>query len=144
MINILFCESKTGYSIMGFLGTILMIIKICVPIILILIGSIELVKCIISNSEEMKKSISKLIKKAIIGLTIFFVPSIVMFLTNLTGVNFDGKECMTCLLETPKKCMDKGNNNSNGPEMLPATYNNDEEKCKEVGTYMNGFCNLID
>jgi len=133
------CKSSIGYQIFGFLGILLNIIKICIPIILIVVGTIELVKCIISKSEEMNKSIKKLGIKAILGLVIFFVPSIVMFLMSLISNDFTKNECITCLLDTPYECMENSYNKKK--TVLCSNYDNDEENCTSPCKYTsNGLC----
>jgi len=81
-----FCEDPDMEKLIGFLGQILVIIKIAIPVILIVIGTITLVKAMISNeSESTKKATTGLIKKACIGVVIFFVPTIVNFIMGLVG-----------------------------------------------------------
>ena len=150
MIYILneFCETQAGYKIMGFLGIIINIIKIIVPILLILLGTIDLVKCIMSNEKEIKPTIKKLITKVICAVAIFFVPSIVMMLTNMIEIDNNNEKCISCLLEIPTTCIEIGNNmssnNNSNSDGLCSLNNGNEENCKAPCEYVNGFCQKID
>lgn len=145
MLQVLFCNSELGLRVMGFLGTIFSIVKIIVPIILILVGTISLVKCIINNEQDKtKKEIIGLIKKAVLAVTIFLLPSIIMFLFNLVGENFSGTKCVSCLLDQPSNCIKKADNIKKGiSDSLCSIYHGDPENCKAPCEYNNGKCNLI-
>ena len=71
-----------------FIKEILNIILIVIPIILILMGTIDITKAII-NQNEQKKIISKSIKRIMYGIIIFFVPLIVNYTTSLVGSNLN-------------------------------------------------------
>lgn len=145
MLQVLFCESELGLKSMGFIGTIISIIKIVVPIILMVVGTISLVKCIINNKEEVNKEIPKLVKKFILALAIFLLPSIIMFLMNLVGENVGATKCMTCLLSEPKKCMKEANKiNAGITDTLCSIYDGNEAECKRPCEYVSGYCQKID
>ena len=60
------------------------IIKILVPLVLIILGSIELTKVVMSGDQnQINKSVKTLIGKVIIGILIFFIPTIVNLFVNL-------------------------------------------------------------
>ena len=60
--------------IIAILKIVLNIIQIAIPILLILFGTLDLGKAVISNDEkEIKGAISKLIKRALMALAVFFV-----------------------------------------------------------------------
>lgn len=60
------------------------IIQIGIPIILIVLGSIDLGKAVIaSDDKEVKAAQSRLIKRCIYAVAIFFVVTIVQLLTSL-------------------------------------------------------------
>ena len=92
------CDPTTGLlSVFGVVGNIISFIKIAVPIILILMGSIDLTKAVMaSKDDDIKKAQSTLIKRAIIGVVIFFIPTIVTLLLNLINQNSDNA-CMSCI-----------------------------------------------
>ena len=69
------CKTDGVLKALDSLHTIIKIARIAVPLIIIIIGSIEFGKTAIDGSEDMlKKSTMKMIKKVIIGLLVFFVP----------------------------------------------------------------------
>ena len=60
------------------------IIQIGIPIILILMGSIDLGKAVLSSDDkEIKGATSKLIKRAIAAIAVFFVVTIVTLLMDI-------------------------------------------------------------
>lgn len=60
------------------------IIQIGIPIILILMGSIDLGKAVMSSDDkEIKGATGKLIKRAIAAVAVFFVVTIVTLLMNI-------------------------------------------------------------
>lgn len=72
------------------------IIQIGIPIILILMGSIDLGKAVLSSDDkEIKAATSKLIKRAIAAVAVFFVTTIVSLLMGMLGsdaANVDSDE----------------------------------------------------
>lgn len=104
-INILtttsFCEDADVEKIFGFLGNILIIIKIVIPIILIIVGMISLVKAMMSSENDVvKKATTSLLKKACIAVVIFFIPSIVNFIMTMVGQ--DSNACLSNFLSPGK------------------------------------------
>ena len=96
------------------IGYIIVIIKILVPIILIILGSIDLGKASISQDEKaLKDAVTKFCKRILIGLIIFFIPTILdFFLSLVSGVSetaSDFEPCTDCLLnpDDPSKCSPK-------------------------------------
>lgn len=62
------------------------IIKIGVPILLILMGAIDLAKAVMaSDDKEIKAATSKLIKRAIAAVAVFFSVTIVTLVMNLVA-----------------------------------------------------------
>ena len=60
------------------------IIRLAVPVLLIVLGSIDLGTAVVSDDKDaLKKSTSKLIKRCIAAIVIFFVPLLVEVLVNL-------------------------------------------------------------
>lgn len=141
-----FCTSAAGYKLFGFVGHIFRIIQIAVPIIIILMGTIDLVKAVVAQKpDEMKKAQSILIKRLIIGVAIFFVPMIVNFLVNLVGGNTTSP-CLSCVLNNPGDCveiannMNKNSSNNGNSGNIPSKQNQPDneakntcEKCEKQG-----------
>ena len=70
--------------IMTLLGYLIWVIKIIVPVILIVVGMIELSKALINQDEkEIKSAQSKLIKKVIVAICIYLVVTLVSLIFGL-------------------------------------------------------------
>ena len=68
------------------IGWVFFILKIVVPIILIVMGSIDLAKAVVaSKDDEIKKAVGSLVKRAVLGVLIFFIPTILNFVVELIG-----------------------------------------------------------
>lgn len=68
------------------------IIQIGIPILLIIMGSIDLGKAVLSSDDkEIKGATSKLIKRVIMAVAIFFVVTIVTLVMNLFA-NVDSED----------------------------------------------------
>ena len=68
------------------IGWVFFILKIVVPIILIVMGSIDLAKVLLSNkNDELQKQVGILVKRVILGILIFFIPTILSFVVELIG-----------------------------------------------------------
>ena len=106
-INDNFCDCLIRLFI--FLGHIMNFIKILVPIIIIVMGSIDFIKAVIAQKEdEMKKSQSIFIKRLIYGVATFFVISIIAFLIGLAGGDTNNR-CFKCVANVNSKECDKDN-----------------------------------
>ena len=88
--------------------TIITIIKIAVPILLVVLGSIDLLKGMISQKEdEIKKGQHTLIKRIIAGVLIFFVVTIVQLVISLVTNSSDSQNIWSCA-----NCFLNGTDNS--------------------------------
>ena len=88
-------------------STIIMIIRIAVPVLLVIFGSLDLVKGITAGKEdEIKKGQQIFIKRLIAGALVFFVSVIVNFVISLAADSSSQKssimKCADCFLN--KKC----------------------------------------
>lgn len=91
--NVLSCKEVLGnalkYVEMGF-----NIIQIAAPILLIVLGSVDLAGAVISNDNDaLKKATSKLGRRAIAAVAIFFVPMLVKLLIGMTGLDIPDVAC---------------------------------------------------
>ena len=78
------CEEKLGPDLVERIQSIVDLIKIAVPIILIIYGIIDFGKAIfIGDENEMKKSQSKFIKRLIVAVGFFLVPTLVQLVLNI-------------------------------------------------------------
>ena len=72
--------------VITFLKSILSIIQWGIPILLIVMGSIDLGKAVMaSDDKEIKGATSKLIKRAIAAVAVFFIPMLVNILVGMVG-----------------------------------------------------------
>lgn len=87
------CSDSTVLKVMGIVKLIMNVICIIVPIVLIILGTLDLFKAVTAGKDEdIKKKQQTLIKRIIAGVIIFLVPTIVTVLMNLIGVS-DWKTC---------------------------------------------------
>ena len=75
-------ELKSIYII----SVLLLVIRIIVPIILIVTASIDLIKSMLQNNEEIKKIVLNQLPKVISAIIIFILPSMFLLLTK--SINF--------------------------------------------------------
>ena len=73
------------------------IIKIAVPIILLIMGAIDLAKAVAEKDEgKIKDAQNKLVRRAITAVIVFLVASLVGVLMKLVGSD-DYKKCLPCI-----------------------------------------------
>lgn len=91
------------------------IIKIVIPIFLVVLGMIDLAKAVIGNDEKvMKEAQSRLIKRVIYAVVIFFIVALVQFVFSaLAGTEGSDnsqidatqiKDCITCFISDSGVC----------------------------------------
>lgn len=98
-----FC-SGTVLGAFTTIGWILFFLKIAIPVIIIVLGTIDLAKAVISSKDDaIKKSVKSLVLRAIAGILIFFIPTILSFIISLIDDNniYNGsfKNCTQCMLD---------------------------------------------
>jgi mannose/fructose/N-acetylgalactosamine-specific phosphotransferase system component IID len=78
-------------------GIVVWGIKVVVPIILIVVGMVDLAKAVGEKSEDkIKEAQQKLIKRAIAAVLVFLVVSLVGVIMTVVG-DESYEECMTCV-----------------------------------------------
>ena len=103
-----FCSASA--DIWQVVGYVLLIFKIVIPVILIIMGMIDLGKAVVAGKDdEIKKYTKSLAIRGVSAVLIFFVPTIIGLIMGLVG-NFttsgaeaDFKVCRTCIT-SPSKC----------------------------------------
>lgn len=98
-----FCSGAVQ-GIFTTLGWIFYVLKILVPIILMIFGTIDFTKAIIaSKDDEIKTATKSLIIRTIAGIVIFFIPSILGFIVDMIDKNevYKGTfwDCTRCMLD---------------------------------------------
>ena len=101
-----FCEEEGVQKTFQVIGYILFVAKIIIPLILIILGSIDFAKATISSDEKAPKdAIMALTRRIIIAIIIFLIPTILNFLLSLVNgaseafndSNFT--DCTNCLFD---------------------------------------------
>ena len=103
-----FCDITSDMNVLAVFklgGVLLNIVKIVVPLMLIILGMIDLSKAVISDKQdEIKNNAIIFAKRGIAAILVFFVPTIVLQLfgmvENWTKIEGDFKPCINCLLDT--------------------------------------------
>ena len=101
-----FCaESTTIWSIVGW---VLTIFKIIIPILLIVLGSLDFGKAVVNQAdEEIKKAGKSLAFRAVAALIIFILPSVVAMVIewamDVSGTEMDYETCLDCV-KSPSQC----------------------------------------
>ena len=81
-------------------STIILIIKIAVPVLLIIFGMLDLGKAVVASKEdEIKKGQQMFIKRAIAAIIVFFVIQIVQIIVRfVSGNNTSVINCFNCFI----------------------------------------------
>lgn len=88
-----------------FVGQIIFILKILIPIVIIVFGMIDLGRAVVDSDEKiMSKALKLLFKRIVIGIAIFFVPIIIkvvfgMILGFSEEMKNDAWNCVACLTD---------------------------------------------
>lgn len=98
-----FCKGPVQ-GVFTTLGWVFFVIKIVIPILLIIFGSIDVGKAVIaSKDDEIKKSIKTLAIRTIAGIIIFLIPTIlnlaVKLIDNSEVYNGTFWDCTKCMLD---------------------------------------------
>lgn len=103
MINVLEGINETAdictglVNILYLVGVVMFVLKIAIPIILIAVGSFDLVKAVTAQKDDdVKKAATSLAKKAVAAVAVFLIPTIVGLLFGLVGGNAY-QDCYSCI-----------------------------------------------
>jgi len=103
-----FCASTA--NIWQIVGYVLLVFKIAIPILLIIFGMVDLGGAVVAGkSDEVSKKIKSLAFRAVAGVLIFLIPTIISFVMGLvtdfadSGAEKDFNTCRTCLTR-PNNC----------------------------------------
>lgn len=102
-----FCY-KTA-NIWSIIGNAILILKILIPIVIIVLGAIDFGKVIVSSDDKaVKKSLVTLTKRVVVGVVIFFVPTLINFVFSLisgfSSLESDYMNCVNCLTSPNNLC----------------------------------------
>lgn len=103
-----FCKQDGVRKAFKFLGYLIMVVKILVPLLLIILGVVDFGKAAMaSDADAVSKASSTLIRRVITGIVIFFIPTLVYFVFGVIVNEETGyADCGTCIFE-PSKCSTK-------------------------------------
>ena len=133
-----FCADTA--SVWQLVGNVIYIIRIVIPVIIILLGTLDLGKAVIAGKDKKIKEAQKsFIKRLIYGVAIFFMFTVVEVIFGLLGVETDkgdSKICWDCAtkphnksclkyVEDSEKKQSEDNNDSNDNQ-------NDSEEKEEL------------
>ena len=105
-----FCTGSAG--LLQFVGYIITIVKIAIPILIIAFGLLDFGKAVVGSKDELiKKSALSLLRRVAAGIVIFFLPTLVLTvfgaISDYKSNSKDFSNCKTCLLN-PGKCQTSG------------------------------------
>lgn len=87
------------------INLVVTIIKIGVPILLVIFGMLDLGKAVMSNDEkEMKGAQTKLIKRVLYAVLIFFIIAIVQWIFGVLDKEH-GNSCLNCFVNGSDNCI---------------------------------------
>lgn len=96
-----FCaESAKIWNLLGYVVTV---IKIVIPLLLIILGMVDLGKAVVASDDKaISKSVNMLIQRFISAVVVFFIPTIVSALFNALSVMSDSEKadynvCVQCI-----------------------------------------------
>lgn len=94
-----FCAQTA--NIWKIIGYVVLIIKIVIPLLLIVMGMVDLGKAVVSSDEKaIKSATGSLIRRFVAAIAIFFIPTIVSAIFSIIGlINTEGdyKICVDCV-----------------------------------------------
>lgn len=114
MLEILTCSIDIDPIVPNTISFVVDLLKIGIPILLIVFGMLDLGKAVMSNDEkEMKAGQSKLIKRCLYAVLVFFIVALVQFIVGVLGDQSAGSEnsvdenniqdCIDCFINN-KNC----------------------------------------
>lgn len=133
-----FCNETAG--IWKILGEVVFVIRIVIPIIIILLGTLDLGKAVLAGEEKTIKEAQKaFIRRLIYGVAIFFVVPLVKAAFGLVGFDVKQNEVNVCWVCSTrphsKECASYAENASN-------SFNNDNGSSSSESS--NNFDNSND
>ena len=91
------CNSEDFKNLVGIFETIINVIRIAIPIILILYGSLDLGKAVMAGKEDEIKTHQKLlIKRIIFAVLVFLLATIVKIVFRVVGQSSGADSVLAC------------------------------------------------
>lgn len=103
------CKTDGVLKVFRGLRIIITIVKILIPLIIIIVGAVNFGKAVLDdNSDALNKNVKLLMKQIIIGVLVFFIPTIVtIFIGFIDDKFFDDSSisnCITCFNGSKDEC----------------------------------------
>ena len=122
--------ANVPYKPLEFIGNIIKLVQILVPVVLVILGMIDMAKAMIANDDKQRKEALKiLIKRTIYAVLVYFVVAMVQFLFGLLGAGDSIMKCASCVVggkcETTQLQVSKEE---------PGTTNNASNKDSPIGS----------
>lgn len=105
-----FCaDSETIWNVVGWIFTVF---KIVIPILLIILGSIDFGKAVVAQKDDEIKSAAKSFAfRAVAAIVIFILPSVITMIINwaldISGTEMDYQGCTNCVIHPGSGCSNK-------------------------------------
>jgi len=104
-----FCSEPAVKRITKFLGFFILLLKFAVPIIIIVKGMFLFYNAMVKGgSDDLTKNAKELLMKIVLGLLVFFIPSILRGILDLyndfASVRSEYTDCANCLLDPTGSC----------------------------------------
>ena len=103
-----FCSKAS--SVLQIVGYVLLIFKIVVPLIIIILGSVDFGSAVVAGEDKaIKESALKLLKRFLVGIIIFLLPTLVRIIYYSINTKVDQElkteteVCIDCLTK-PSEC----------------------------------------
>ena len=91
-----FCTGSI-LDVFGLLGIVVTIIKVAIPIILIIMGMLDMGKAVTAGKDdEIKKQLKIFLIRAIAAILVFFIPAIVGVIMQTVNTTFAGQDLEAC------------------------------------------------
>lgn len=91
-MNVIFGNKNDPESIRYMVNQILGYVRIIVPILIILLGTLDFAKAVLAGKEDnMRKAQSTFIKRVIAGVVVFFIPTLVDIIMGLADIVWAGE-----------------------------------------------------
>ncbi len=102
------CGGANVMTVMKLIGYIVLVVKIVIPLVIIILGSVDLLKVMASGKDDqLKTSVASLVRRVIAGILIFFAPTIVNIafniINNLSPQPVTSTKCVQCIT-SPNSC----------------------------------------
>ena len=108
-----FCAANGVKLALQIIGYAIFVVKIVIPIVLIVYGTIDIAKAVIDAKDGLQKNLIQFAKRSIAAILIFMAPGLINGIFNLVidgyqaSTNTSGKngykDCFTCLFN-PSHC----------------------------------------